>query len=74
MRVVLILIAAGLLLVEWGGFAKSVGTANVAAAPMHDLVKREASGRLRHSGKADIQVEMYAMSLQRREDVRGDAF
>ena len=32
MRVVLILIAAGLLLVEWGGFAKSVGTANVAAA------------------------------------------
>ena len=73
MRVVLILIAAGLLLVEWGGFAKSVGTANGRGAG-HDLVKREASGRLRHSGKADIQVEMYAMSLQRREDVRGDAF
>ena len=29
MRVVLILIAAGLLLVEWGGFAKPVGTTSV---------------------------------------------
>ena len=32
MRVVLILIAAGLLVVEWGGFAKPVGTANVVSA------------------------------------------
>ena len=32
MRVVLILIAAGLLVVEWGGFAKPVGTTNVVSA------------------------------------------
>lgn len=32
MRVVLILIAAGLLVVEWGGFAKTAGTASTASA------------------------------------------
>ena len=33
MRVVLILIATGLLVVEWGGFGKPAGTTSMASAP-----------------------------------------